>query len=144
MKVLTPPLSFPLQVFVDEVHQVGHALYLCILLWTERLLPQTEEEKGASSGRGGFGGRTMEGSGNRGVTAVLSAVICSPSQGVCPFTGTCSCLVQIVSSDWSTFTGIVIGHLQAFIQNSDLNGQFEPDTVSYPAVSVNRLLFFFL
>ncbi|KAF0035385.1 hypothetical protein F2P81_013143 [Scophthalmus maximus] len=39
---------------VDAVHHIGHALHLCLLLWPERLLPQTEEEeKGASGGRGG-------------------------------------------------------------------------------------------
>lgn len=59
---------------MDVVHQVGHAIHLRLLLWLERLLPQTEEEeKGASGGRGGGGGRTMEGSGDGGVTAVLSA-----------------------------------------------------------------------
>lgn len=60
---------------MDVVHQVGHAIHLRLLLRLERLLPQTEEEeKGASGGRGGGGGgRAMEGSGDGGVTAVLSA-----------------------------------------------------------------------
>lgn len=43
-----PPLSLlplPLQVYVDAVHQVGHALHLRMFLWFERLLPQTEEEE---------------------------------------------------------------------------------------------------
>lgn len=50
---LSPRLSasLPLQVNVDVVHQIGHALHLRLLLWPERLLPQTEEEKGASGGR---------------------------------------------------------------------------------------------
>ena len=49
-----PSLPLPPQVYVDAVRQVGHALHLCLLLWPERLLPQTEEEeKGASGGRGG-------------------------------------------------------------------------------------------
>ncbi len=44
----------PSQVCVDAVPQVGHALHLCLLLWPEWLLPQTEEEeKGTSGGRGG-------------------------------------------------------------------------------------------
>lgn len=47
-------LPFPPQVHVDAVRQIGHALHLCLLLWSERLLPQTEkEEKGARRGRGG-------------------------------------------------------------------------------------------
>lgn len=46
--------SLPLQVNVDAVCQIGHALHLRLLLRPEWLLPQTEEEeKGASGGRGG-------------------------------------------------------------------------------------------
>lgn len=82
--VLTPssPPCLPLQVYVDVLRQIGHALHLCLLLWPERLLQQKEEEeKGASGGREGWGGRTMEGSGDGGVTAALSAALSSPSPG---------------------------------------------------------------
>lgn len=72
---------------MDAVQQVGHALHLRLLLWLERLLPQTEEEeKGASGGRGGGGGGTMEGSGDGGVTALLSASFDASSPGFYPFT----------------------------------------------------------
>lgn len=43
----------PLQIHADAERQVSNAVHLRLLLRPERLLPQTQEEKGASEGRGG-------------------------------------------------------------------------------------------
>ncbi|KAK2862619.1 hypothetical protein Q5P01_002152 [Channa striata] len=51
-----PSAEFHSEVYVDAVRQIGHALHLCLFLWSERLLPQTEEEEKGASGGGGGGG----------------------------------------------------------------------------------------